>query len=57
MIVDKEFLEESASYDFWDELPAEVKQAINVAKAVLDRGEGIAHNEVIVEMKNRFLKS
>ncbi|WP_295792510.1 hypothetical protein [Mucilaginibacter sp.] len=41
--------------DFWDELPSEAKQAINIAKAELDRGEGIPHNEVMAEMKSRFL--
>jgi len=41
--------------DFWDELPSEAKQAINIAKTELDRGEGIPHNEVMAEMKSRFL--
>jgi len=41
--------------DFWDELPPEVKQAINMAKAELDGGEGIPHDEVMAEMKSRFL--
>lgn len=27
--------------DFWDDLPEEVKESINVAKAELDRGEEI----------------
>ena len=40
--------------DFWSELPAEVKQAINSAKDELDRGEGIAHKQVMDEVKNRF---
>jgi hypothetical protein len=42
--------------DFWDELPAEVKMAINQAKAELDRGEGVPHDEVMNEIKSRFLK-
>ncbi|WP_202913831.1 hypothetical protein [Pararcticibacter amylolyticus] len=41
--------------DFWAELPAEVKQAVNKAKAELDRGEGIPHAQVMEEMKNRYL--
>jgi len=41
--------------DFWEELPSEVKQAINIAKTELDRGEGTPHDEVMSEMKSRFL--
>ena len=41
--------------DFWNELPSEVKQAVNKAKAELDRGEGLSHAQVMAEMKNRFL--
>ncbi len=41
--------------DFWTELPAEVKQAVNKAKAELDRGEGIPHGQVMAEMKDRYL--
>jgi hypothetical protein len=42
--------------DFWAELPDHVKLSINEAKAQLDRGEGIPHEEVMSEMKKRFLK-
>jgi hypothetical protein len=42
--------------DFWGELPVEVKAAINQAKDELDRGEGIPHDEVMHEVKSRFLK-
>lgn len=42
--------------DFWKELPQEVKQAVNKAKAELDRGEGVPHVQVMTEMKNRFQK-
>jgi len=42
--------------DFWDELPAEVKQSIDKAKAELDNGEGIPHNEVMAAARDRFLK-
>ena len=41
--------------DFWTELPAEVKQAVNRAKAELSRAEGTPHSQVIAEVKNRFL--
>lgn len=37
---------------FWKELPEEVKQAIN--KAELDRGEGIAHGQITVEVRDWF---
>lgn len=42
--------------DFWSELPTEVKVAINNAKAELDNGEGIPHQQVMEEIKHRFLK-
>ncbi len=41
--------------DFWNDLPGEVKHAINQAKAELDRGEGIPHSQVMAEIKGRFL--
>ncbi|HEY1025339.1 MAG TPA: hypothetical protein VGE26_09265 [Sphingobacteriaceae bacterium] len=41
--------------DFWTELPAEVKRAVNKAKTDLDRGEGISHAQVMTEVKSRFL--
>ncbi len=41
--------------DFWEELPIEVKHGINKAKAELDRGEGIAHDDVMLEIEKRFL--
>lgn len=41
--------------DFWNELPTELKQALNKAKGELDRGGGIPHSQVISEIKNRFL--
>jgi len=41
--------------DFWNDLPTEVKQAINEAKGELDRGEGIPHSQVMADIKNRFL--
>jgi len=41
--------------DFWTETPIEVKQAIQKAKAELDRGEGTPHAEVMTDIKSRFL--
>jgi hypothetical protein len=41
--------------DFWHELPEAVKQSINGAKVQLDRGEGIEHDKVMVDMKSKFL--
>lgn len=41
--------------DFWQDLPIEVQQAINQAKLQLDRGEGIANDIVMKEVKRRFL--
>lgn len=41
--------------DFWAELPAEVKQAVDKAKGEFNRGEGIPHSQVMAEVKNRFL--
>ncbi len=40
--------------DFWDETPAEVKQLINEAKDELDNGIGIAHEQVMADIKVRF---
>lgn len=41
--------------DFWNELPEEVKQAIEKAKDEMDRGEGMPHDEVIERIRERFL--
>jgi hypothetical protein len=41
--------------DFWNELPNDVKQAVNKAKNELDRGEGIPHVNVMTEVRARFL--
>lgn len=40
--------------DFWDDIPENVQKAINEAKAQLDRGEGIAHSQVMTDVKKRF---
>jgi len=42
--------------DFWQDLPNEAKQAIDKAKVELDRGEGIPHEQVMLEIRERFLK-
>ncbi len=40
--------------DFWNDVPEELKQAIDQAKDELDRGEGIPHSQVMTEIKDRF---
>jgi len=42
--------------DFWPDLSDDLKQGINEAKLQLDKGEGIPHDEVMAEVKNRFGK-
>ncbi|MBS1527567.1 MAG: hypothetical protein JST19_18105 [Bacteroidetes bacterium] len=42
--------------DFWHDLPNQVKQSINKAKQELDNGEGIPHEQVMAEVRNRYLK-
>ncbi|MBA3987055.1 MAG: hypothetical protein H0X63_10890 [Flavobacteriales bacterium] len=42
--------------DFWEDLPEEVKESINVAKAELDKGEGVPREEVMEEVRKRYLK-
>lgn len=44
-----------ADGDFWNELPNEVKQAIDTAKAQLNRGEGIPHEQVMAEFRSKYL--
>ncbi|GGH15470.1 hypothetical protein [Mucilaginibacter phyllosphaerae] len=43
--------------DFWDDIPENIKKAIGEAKEELDRGEGIAHAQVMADVKSRFQKS
>lgn len=43
--------------DLYPDLPDEVKKSINLAKAELDNGEGIPHEEVIQDIKKRVLKN
>ncbi|WP_454801052.1 hypothetical protein [Mucilaginibacter phyllosphaerae] len=42
--------------DFWDDIPESIKKAIDEAKEELDRGEGIAHSDVMADVKSRFKK-
>lgn len=42
--------------DFWQDLPGELKQAINKAKKELDEGKGIPHEQVMAEVNHRFFK-
>lgn len=42
--------------DYWNDIPNELKQAINTAKDELDRGQGIPHSQIMSEIKNVFLK-
>lgn len=44
----------TSNVDFWHDLPEETKQAINKAKTQLDEGEGIPHQEVMREVRQRF---
>ena len=46
----------SSQNDFWTFLPDEVKQGIDKAKVELDRGDGIPHQLVMAEIRERFLK-
>ncbi|MBB3054731.1 hypothetical protein [Mucilaginibacter gotjawali] len=41
--------------DFWSGLPSEIKQAIDRARAELDRGEGVLHSRVMADVKSTFL--
>ena len=42
--------------DFWHDLPASIKLQIDDAVTQLDEGEGILHEDVMAEAKERFLK-
>ena len=41
--------------DFWGKLPEEVKQLVINAKTELDMGKGIPHEDVMANIRNRFL--
>lgn len=42
--------------DFWNDVPLEIKQAIDNAKNELDNGKGIDHSEAMAKIKSRFLQ-
>lgn len=46
----------ASKYDFWSDLPDGVKSAINKAQTELDKGEGIPHQQVMSEIKARYLR-
>ena len=48
-------IEKISESDFWNDIPPEIKHAINQAKEELDRGKGIPHSQIIGEIKDRFL--
>ena len=41
--------------DFWEELPSELKKVISKAQIELDRNEGIPNDQVMAEVKSRYL--
>ncbi len=41
--------------DFWDDLPEHVKEGINKAKEDIKQGKGIPHEQVMAEIKARYL--
>ena len=45
----------SSKSDFWSDLPKETKQAIQKAKTQLEEGKGISHQQVMQEVRERFL--
>jgi hypothetical protein len=49
-------LHSNAKEDFYTQLPSKVKQDIDKAKNELDRGEGIPHQQVMSEIRKRYLK-
>lgn len=44
-----------SKHDFWNDLPDEVNSSIDKAKTELDNGEGIPHQQVMTEIKARYL--
>ena len=52
----KEFisLKKSREADWWDEISEEERLAINEGLAQLDRGEGIAHDQVMKEVREKY---
>lgn len=52
----KEFitLKKSKEVDWWDEISEEERSAIDEGLAQLDRGEGIPHEQVMKEMREKY---
>ena len=44
-----------SKHDFWNDLPDAVKKSIDKAKTELDNGEGIPHQQVMAEVRARYL--
>ena len=44
-----------SKHDFWNDLPGAIKRSIDQAKTELDSGEGIPHQQVMSEIKARYL--
>lgn len=47
---------EKQSVDFWDELPEKVKESIDIGLKQAENGIFIPHNEVIQNIKSKYLK-
>lgn len=47
-------LKKSKEVDWWDEISAEEKAAINEGQAQLDQGEGIPHELVMKEVRDKY---
>ena len=43
--------------DFWNELPAHLKDSVKQAKEELQLVQGIPHDKEMTEIKNKFLKN
>lgn len=52
----KEFitLKKSKEVDWWDEISEDEQAAINEGLAQLDRGEGIPHEQVMKEVREKY---
>ncbi|MFI5162983.1 MAG: hypothetical protein ACHQHN_17005 [Sphingobacteriales bacterium] len=44
-----------SKHDFWNDLPEDVKRSIDQAKTELDNGQGIPHQQIMSEIKARYL--
>lgn len=48
------FVTKKNDVDFWDELSDEQKEAVEESIAELDRGEGIPHEQVMREIREKY---